>query len=161
MRLVLSGPAGAGVKGKKELHGLIGIEKAELLPGFPKLCMEPVSFRGIEMDFGFVEKVLVILHGLPVLDHKVYLLVVFSAVRVRHRYFLTTRGAFGGWRIWPPNAPHILEHMSIVFRKFIEIFSSKYGGRDKKKEQKRAEIWALKSFRDRSKMILEAVDKGG
>ena len=36
----------------------------------------PVSFRGIEMDFGFGEKVLVILHGLPVLDHKVHLLVV-------------------------------------------------------------------------------------
>ncbi|MCI9173589.1 MAG: hypothetical protein HFH49_01420 [Lachnospiraceae bacterium] len=47
-------------------------EKAELLPGFPKLRMEPVSFRGIKMDFGFVEKVLVILHGLPVLDHSGY-----------------------------------------------------------------------------------------
>ncbi len=39
--------------------------------------MEPVPFRGIEMGFGFGEKVLVILHGLPVLDHKVYILVVF------------------------------------------------------------------------------------
>ena len=29
------------------------------------------------MDFGFGEKVLVIMHGLPVLDHSVYLLVVF------------------------------------------------------------------------------------
>ena len=76
MRLVHSRPAGVGVKGQKELHGLIGIEKAEFLPGFPKLRMEPDSFRGIEMDFGFVEKVLVILHGLPVLDHKVHLLVV-------------------------------------------------------------------------------------
>ncbi len=53
----------------KEFHGLIGIEKAEFLPGFPKLRMEPVPFRGIEMGFGFGEKVLVIMHGLPVLDH--------------------------------------------------------------------------------------------
>lgn len=142
MRLIFSRPAGVGVKGQKEFHGLIGIEKAELLPGLPKFCMEPVSFRGIEMDFGFGEKVLVILHGLPVLDHKVHLLVVFSAVCVRHRYFLTTRGAFGDWRIWSPNAPHILEHMSRVFRKFIEFFPLRYGGRDKKEEQKRAEIRA-------------------
>ena len=59
--MVLSGPAGAGIKGQEELHGLIGIEKPEFLPDFPKLGMEPVSFRGIEMDFGFGEKVLVIM----------------------------------------------------------------------------------------------------
>ena len=76
MWLVLSGPASVGVKGQKELHGLISIEKAEFLPWLPKPRMEPDSFRGIEIDFGFVEKVLVILHGLPVLDHKVHLLVV-------------------------------------------------------------------------------------
>ena len=102
--MVLSGPAGGGVKGKEELHGLIGIEKPEFLPGIPKLRMESVSFRGIKMDFGFVEKVLVILRGLPVLDHRVHLLVVF-VLCVGHRYFLTTRGAFGDWRIWSPNAP--------------------------------------------------------
>ena len=45
-------------------------EKAELLPGLPKLGMEPPPFGGIEMDFGIGEKVLVILRGLPVLDHK-------------------------------------------------------------------------------------------
>ena len=83
--------------------------------------MEPVSFCGIKMDFGFGEKVLVILHGLPVLDHKVYLLVVI-ALCVGHKRFLTTRGAFGGWRIWPPNAPHILGYKSIVFDKFYDIF---------------------------------------
>ena len=60
--------------------------------------MEPVSFRGIEMDFGFGEKVLVILHRLPVLDHKVHLLVVF-VLCVGHNTFYTTRGAFGDWRI--------------------------------------------------------------
>ncbi len=38
--------------------------------------MEPVLFRGIETDFGFSEKVLVVLHGLPVLNHRVHLLVV-------------------------------------------------------------------------------------
>ena len=66
--------------------------------------MEPDSFRGIEMDFGFGEKVLVIMHGLPVLDHSVNLLVVI-ALCVGRRCFLTTRGAFGDWRIWSPNAP--------------------------------------------------------
>jgi len=55
----------------------MGIEKPEFLPGIPKLRMELVPFRGIKMNFGFVEKVLVILHGLPVLDHRVHLLVVF------------------------------------------------------------------------------------
>lgn len=38
--------------------------------------MEPVSFREIETGFGFVEKVLVVLHVLPVLNHRVHLLVV-------------------------------------------------------------------------------------
>jgi len=38
--------------------------------------MEPVLFRGIETGFGFSEKVLVILHGLPVLNHRVHFLVV-------------------------------------------------------------------------------------
>lgn len=61
MRLVYSGPAGGGVKGQEELHGLIGIEKPEFLPGIPKLRMEPFPFKGIEMDFGFGEKVLVLL----------------------------------------------------------------------------------------------------
>ena len=65
--------------------------------------MEPVPFREIEMDFGFGEKVLVIMHGLPVLDHSVDFLVVF-ALCVGHRRFLTTRGAFGDWRKWSPNA---------------------------------------------------------
>ena len=102
--MVLSGPAGGRVKGQKELHGLIGIEKAEFLPWFPKLRMEPAPFRGIEMDFGFSEKVLVILHGLPVLDHRVHLLVVF-ALCVWRRCFLTTRGAFGDHRRQSPNAP--------------------------------------------------------
>ena len=56
------------------------------------------------MDFGFGEKVLVILHGLPVLDHSVNLLVVIALCE-GHRRFLTTRGAFGDWRIGSPNAP--------------------------------------------------------
>ena len=76
MGLVLSWPAGRGVEGQEELHGPVGVEEPELLPGFPKFRMKPVPFRGIEMGFGFGEKVLVILHGLPVLDHKVHLLVV-------------------------------------------------------------------------------------
>ena len=76
--------------------------------------MEPGSFRRIKMDFRFVEKVLVILHGLPVLDHKVHLLVVKHCV-VGHRMCFTARGAFGDWHIWSPNAPHILEDMSIAF----------------------------------------------
>ncbi len=38
--------------------------------------MEPGPFRRIKMGFSFVEKALVILHGLPALDHKVHLLVV-------------------------------------------------------------------------------------
>ena len=49
-------PAGGGEKVQEELHDLIGIEKPEFLPGFPKLRIESVSFRGIKMDFRFVEK---------------------------------------------------------------------------------------------------------
>lgn len=56
--------------------------------------MELVFFRGIEMDFGFGEKVLVIIHGLPVLDYSVNLLVVI-VLCVWYRCFLTIRGAFG------------------------------------------------------------------
>ena len=65
------------------------------------------------MDFGFGEKVLVIMHGLPVLDHSVNLLVVI-ALCVGRRCFLTTRGAFGDWRIWSPNALHILTYLSML-----------------------------------------------
>ena len=70
MGLVQSRPSSGREKGEKKRHGDIGIEKAELLPGLPKLGMEPPPFGGIEMDFGIGEKVLVILGGLPVLDHK-------------------------------------------------------------------------------------------
>lgn len=59
----------------------------------PKFRMELVPFRRIKMDFAFVKKVLVIMHRLPVLDHRVHLLVVFEQ-HVGHRCFLTTRGAF-------------------------------------------------------------------
>ncbi len=138
LRLVLSGPTGVGVKGQEELYGLVGIEKSELLPNFPKLRMEPVSFRGIEMDFGFGEKVLVILHGLPALDHGVNLLVVI-ALCVGHRCLLTTRGAFGGWRIWPPNALHILTYMLMLCVKFMKKFSEiwrKAKKKNMKKERK-------------------------
>jgi len=91
--VVLNGSAGGGVKGQKKLYDLIGIEKPKFLLGISKLRMEPVSFRGIKMDFGFVEKVLVILYGLSGLDHRVHLLVVF-VLCVGHRCFLTTRGVF-------------------------------------------------------------------
>ncbi len=47
-----------------------------LVPGFAEFHMETVAFRETEMDFGFDEKILVILHGLLVLDHRVHLLVV-------------------------------------------------------------------------------------
>lgn len=81
-------------EGQKELHGPVGVEEPGLLPDLPKLRMEPVPFREIEMGFGFGEKVLVIMHGLPVLDHRVHLLVVF-VLCAGHRYFLTTWG-----RVW-------------------------------------------------------------
>ena len=97
------------------------------------------------MDFGFGEKVLVIMHGLPVLDHKVHLLVIISAVRVWHRYFLTTRGAFGDCRIRSPNAPHILGHMSRVFRKFIDFFLREMEEEIKKRSKKERKF-GLKEF---------------
>lgn len=60
--MVFSGPAGGGVEGQKELHGPGGVEEPELLPDLPVLRMEPVPFKGIEMGFGFGEKVPVIPH---------------------------------------------------------------------------------------------------
>ena len=65
------------------------------------------------MDFGFGEKVLVILHGLPVLDHN-SVPPCSLVLCVGHKCFLTTRGAFGDWRIWSPNAPHILTYKSML-----------------------------------------------
>ena len=97
------------------------------------------------MDFGFVEKVLVILHGLPVLDHRVHLLVVL-ALCVGHRRFITTRGAFGAWRIWSPNAPHILSYMSIAFWKFNKNFLPEFGGKDKTEKQKKSGNMGFKEF---------------
>lgn len=45
--------------------------------------------------------------------------------------------------------------MSIVLGKFIIIFSLRFGGRDKKENRKKAEIWVLKSFRDRAVIKME------
>lgn len=123
MRLVLSGPASGRVKGQEEFHGLIGIEKAELLPGIPKFCMEPISFREIEMDLGFVVKVYVIMHGLPVLDHRVHLLVVFVLCVLQ-----------------------ILADMSIAFWKFNKNFLSEFGGKDKTGKQKKSGNIGVKEF---------------
>ena len=79
--------------------------------------MEPVPFRGIKMVFGFGEKVLVILHGLPVLDHKLYLFVVFvlcvcgaAASSLQGARLVT--GIYGH-----QTRPHALRYVSIVFLK--------------------------------------------
>ena len=107
--------------------------------------MKPFPFRGIEMGFGFGEKVLVILHRLPVLDHSVNLLVVI-ALCVGRRCFLTTRGAFGDWRIWSPNAP---AHFKVYVNSFLRnFFLQSLEDEIKKRNRDRAEIRALKSFRD-------------
>ena len=107
------------------------------------------------MDFGFGEKVLVILHGLPVLDHRVYLLVVF-ALCVGHRCLLTTRGAFGDWRKWSPNAS---AHFRLNVNSFFEnlIFFSGTWRKGKKKDLKKSRNSDFKSFRDRSKTELEDI----
>lgn len=67
--LVFSRSASSGIKGQDEIHGDICVEKTKFLPGDPKICMEPGSFRGIERDLGIMEKTFVVLHGLPVFDH--------------------------------------------------------------------------------------------
>ncbi len=106
------------VKGQEKFHGLIGIEKAEFLPNIPKFRMETVPFREIKMDFGFVEKVLVILHGLPVLDHRVHLLVVL-VLCVGHRRFITTRG-----RVWwlAYMATKRAAHFELYVNSFLGIY---------------------------------------
>lgn len=79
------------------------------------------------MSFAFGEKVLVILHGLPVLDHSVDLLVVF-ALCVGHRRLFTTRGASGDWRIRSPDAPAQFGAYVNSFRKKYKISLPEYGG---------------------------------
>lgn len=69
------------------------------------------------MKFGFGEKVIVILCGLPVLDHRVHLLAVF-VLCVGHRYFFTIRGAFGDWYLWSPNAS---AHFAVYVNNFLKI----------------------------------------
>lgn len=98
------------------------------------------------MNFGFDEKVLVILHGLPVLDHKVYFLVVF-VLCVGHGRFLITRGAFGDWRIWSLNA---LTHFDLYVNSFLNLkkFFSEIWKKRKKKEPKKSGNSGSKSFRD-------------
>ena len=110
MRLVFSGPSGYRIIGQEGVHGFVGIEKPEFLPGFPKLCMEPGSFRGIKMDFGFGEKVQVFLHRLPVLDHSVVAPCNCGVVV----YVLITRARLVT-KILLPNALHNSDTMSIVF----------------------------------------------
>ena len=52
--------------------------------------------------------------------------------------------------------PHILRHMSIDIEKNIEFLFRNMEDEIKERNRKRAEIWALKSFRDRSIRMLEA-----
>lgn len=51
--------------------------------------------------------------------------------------------------------PHNLRHMSIDFEKNIEFLFRNMEDEIKERNRKRAEIWALKSFRDRSLCELE------
>ena len=63
--------------------------------------MEPFLFRGRETGFRFSEKVFIILHGLPVFNHRVHFLVVMWCVA---QTLLAIRGAIGDWRMWSLNA---------------------------------------------------------
>ena len=55
--------------------------------------------------------------------------------------------------------PHNLRHMSIDFEKNIEFLFQNMEDEIKERNRKRAEIWALKSFRDRSTKIMEEIKK--
>lgn len=57
------------IKRHKKSHCSVGVKKAELLPGNPEFRMKSLSFRRIKDSFGIVEKALVVVYGLPVLDH--------------------------------------------------------------------------------------------
>lgn len=67
--LVLGGPASSGIKREKKGHGSVRIKKPEFLPRGPKIRMEPCPFGRRERSFRVGEKGLVVMHGLPVLDH--------------------------------------------------------------------------------------------
>ncbi len=67
--LVFGRSSDGRVKRQKEFHSLIGIKKAEFLPGFPEFGMEPGSFGRIKGNHEIVEKTLVFMCGLPVFDH--------------------------------------------------------------------------------------------
>ncbi|MDE6914536.1 MAG: hypothetical protein K2P35_12725, partial [Lachnospiraceae bacterium] len=58
---------------------------------------------------------------------------------------LTTRGAFGDWRIWSPNAPHILTYMSMVFENLTKMFSGIWR-KAKKQNMKKERKFGLKEF---------------
>ena len=51
--------------------------------------------------------------------------------------------------------PHNLRHMSIDIEKNIEFLFRNMEDEIKERNRKRAEIWALKSFRDRSYVLME------
>lgn len=52
------------------------------------------------MGFGFDEKVLAILHGLSVFEDKMYLLIVFCAVRVWYRCTFCCICQYFPFRVW-------------------------------------------------------------
>ena len=54
--------------------------------------------------------------------------------------------------------PHNLRHMSIDIEKNIEFLFRNMEDEIKERNRKRAEIWALKSFRDRSDGHMEGTD---
>ena len=72
------------------------------------------------MYFGFVEKVQVVVHGLPVFNHSGDPPCSFKCCAgVAQNIFLTTRGAFGDCRIRSPNAP---AHFGVYVNSFLEIY---------------------------------------
>ncbi len=55
--------------------------------------------------------------------------------------------------------PHNLRHMSIDIEKNIEFLFRNMEDEIKERNRKRAEIWALKSFRDRSNYTVEDIER--
>ena len=100
--------------------------------------MESEPFRRIKNSFGIVEKALVVMHGLPVLDHS-----ALPPCDVLASYTTSSQG-----RVWLPalrvtkRAAQFSDNVKSFLKIYLNCFPA-FGGKEKIGQEKRAETWAF------------------
>ncbi len=115
------------------MHGTVSVQKPELLPGDKKLCMETGSLGRIKRCFSVVEKALVFMVGLPLLDHSA----VPPCNKVEWEYFLITRARLLTMFLVNKRAAQFKEKVNSLLKIYLNCYSG-VGGTQKNKCKKKS-----------------------